>query len=64
MSDFHDAYLILSERYDELKDAFDSVCAVVISQQINKGDSLSAYEEITAVVVSSLRIHRGHERCG
>jgi signal-transduction protein with cAMP-binding, CBS, and nucleotidyltransferase domain len=64
MSDFYDAYLILQEKYDELKDAFDAVCAVVISQQINKGDAESAYDEITAIVVENLRIHRGSERCG
>ncbi|ADD67393.1 hypothetical protein Dacet_0597 [Denitrovibrio acetiphilus DSM 12809] len=64
MSDFQDAFLNLQEKYDDLKETFDSVCAVVISQQINKGDVKPAYEEITAIVVSSLRIHRGSERCG
>jgi len=64
MTDLQDAFLNLQEKHDELKENFDAICGIVISQQIAKEAVEPAYNEIIAIVVRNLRLYRGIEQSG
>ena len=64
MPDIQDAYLILLEKYEELKSDWDEVCGIVLSQQLSKTPIPVAYDEVSAVVVRNLQLYRGTEQSG